>query len=172
MSYAPAWDIIAYSYLLSYNGCNQIMQKINIRKLYYHLRHRYFTINNVVVVVALLIGASWAWGSIGVMQRNYDLQKLVDTKSRQQQLADLEVQSLAFEKKYYQSNEYKELAVRERLGLVAPGEKVLVLPPNSEAAKSADAKLSAVAVTAAAVQPSKFEQWMNFIFGGNRQPSS
>ncbi len=143
------------------------MQKINIRKLYYHLRYRYFTINNVVISAALLIGASWAWGSIGVMQRNYDLQKEVDAKSRQLKLADLDVQTSTFEKKYYQSTEYKELAVRERLGLATPGENVLILPPNSDAAKKADAQLSNVTIVQSSVQPSKFQQWMNFIFGGN-----
>ncbi|MEO5950562.1 MAG: hypothetical protein ABIQ04_03890 [Candidatus Saccharimonadales bacterium] len=145
------------------------MKKINIRKTYYHISHRYFTINNVVITIALLIGASWAWGSIGVMQRNYDLQKEVDGKSRQQKLADLEVQSLAFEKKYYQSNEYQELAVRDRLGLVTPGESVLILPQNSEAAKNADIQSIATITAKPVAQQSKFQQWMNFIFGGNKQ---
>ena len=50
------------------------MKKINIRKIYYHLRHRYLTLNNVVIAVALMIGLGWAWGSIGMMQRNFALQ--------------------------------------------------------------------------------------------------
>lgn len=144
------------------------MKKINIRKLYYHARHRYFTLNNVVVGVAFLIGASWAWGSIGVMQRNYDLQKEVDSMTRQQRLLELETDNLTYEQRYYKSDEYKELAVRERLGLVKPGEKVVILPPNSEAAKRADSTITN-RQSAVIVPPSNFQQWMNFIFGGNSQ---
>lgn len=144
------------------------MKKINIRKFYYHLRHDYLTMNNVVVGIALMIGAGWAWGSIGMMQRNYELQKQLDAKVRQQKLAELETSSLMLQRKYYQSAEYQELAVRERVGLVNPGEKVLILPPNTPAAKQAD-----VVVTGKTPQPnepvSNFQQWMNFLFGGNRR---
>lgn len=147
------------------------MKKINIRKLFYHLRHRYLTMNNVVVAVALIIGASWAWGSIEVMQRNYNLQKRVDAKLREQKLTELETENLALQQKYYQTSEYQELAVRERLGLVMPGEKVLILPPNSQAAKDADALAADKPPVAATRPPSNFEQWMNFLFGGNGKAS-
>lgn len=143
------------------------MKKINIRKIYYHIRHRYLTMNNVVVGIALVVGASWAWASVGVMQRNYNLQKEVDAKQRQEKLAELETQNLAFQQKYYKSSEYQELAVRERLGFASPGEKVLILPPNSQAAKTADVSLGKK--TATTVEPtSNFQQWMNFLFGGNK----
>lgn len=142
------------------------MKKINIRKIYYHLRHDYFTLNNVVVVVALLIAASWAWGSVDVMQRNYDLQKEVDGKAREQKLLELETTTLTFEQRYYKSDEYKELAVRERLGLAKPGEKVLILPANTPAAVQADDQVL-LREPGRTEQPSNFQQWMNFIFGGN-----
>jgi hypothetical protein len=144
------------------------MKKINIRRIYYHIRHRYLTMNNVVIAVAFFIGASWAWGSIGMMQRNYDLQKEVDTKTRNLKLAELQTQNLAYEQRYYQSSEYQELEVRKRLGLANPGEHMLILPPNSQQAISADA--AAVNKTAKLVEPtSDVQQWMNFLFGGNRQ---
>ncbi len=127
--------------------------------------------NNVVIGVALVIGASWAWGSIGVMQRNYNLQKELDAKNRQQTLAELEVQNLSYQKKYYQSAEYQELAVRERMGFANPGEKVLVLPPNSAAAKQADQVVSGKKTLT--VEPtSNFQQWTNFLFGANRNKTS
>jgi hypothetical protein len=124
--------------------------------------------NNVVVGVALLIGAGWAWGSIGMMQRNYDLQKQLDTKIRQEKLAELETENLMLQRKYYQSSEYQELAVRERVGLASPGEKALILPPNTPAAKNADVVSSGKAPQVN--EPvSNFQQWVNFLFGGNRK---
>jgi hypothetical protein len=144
------------------------MKKINIRRLYYHIRHRYFTMNNVVIAVALLIGASWAWSSIGAMQRNYELQKTIDSKQRQLKLAELQTQNLQYEQRYYKSAEYQELEVRKRLGLANPGEHVLLLPPNSEQAKNADAVLTKKVATT--LEPaSNFQQWMNFLFGGNQR---
>ncbi|MBC7943478.1 hypothetical protein H7X68_03210 [Candidatus Saccharibacteria bacterium] len=147
------------------------MQKINIHHIYYQIRHKYLTLNNVVIVVAFAIAASWVWGSLGVMQRNYALQREVDAKKRQLQLAILETSSLELEKRYYQTREYQELAVREDLGLVLPGEKVLVLPINSQAAKDAD--VPATAKTKSTTTPiSNFRQWVNFLFGGNSKSIS
>lgn len=140
------------------------MQKINIRKLIYHIRHKYVTLNNLVIVAALLIAASWVWGSLGMMQRNYSLQKEVDSKKRQLVLVELQKANLELQKRYYQTREYQELAVRETLGLVMPGEKVLVLPENSQAAKSADTVKATTVVPVD--QKSNLEQWINFLFGG------
>lgn len=140
------------------------MQKINIRKIIYAVRHKYLTLNNVILAAALLIAFSWVWGSLSMMQRNYNLQKEVDLKKRQLELVELQRDNLEFQKKYYQTAEYQELAVRESLGLVRPGEKVLILPENSKKAKEADTK-----ETTAVVRPeqtSNFEQWVNFLFGG------
>lgn len=146
------------------------MKNINIRKWYYHVRHRYVTMNNVVIAVALVIGASWTWGSIGMMQRNYGLQKEVDGKKREQQLVDLEVQTLIYQQNYYQSSEYQDLAMRQRLGVADAGEKALILPPNSASAKNADE--AAQQKKAATVIPeSNFEQWANFLFGANHNDS-
>lgn len=143
------------------------MQKINIRKFIYHVRHKYLTFNNLVILTAFLIAAGWIWGSLQVMQRNYSLQKEVDYKKRQLQLAELQKESLEFQKRYYETSEYKELAARESLGLVMPGEKVLILPENSAAAKEADEKASGGgAVVVVQERTSNLEQWLNFLFGG------
>ncbi len=141
------------------------MKKTNIRRLYYHITHTYFTLNNLVIVIAFAIAAGWAWGSVNVMQRNYALQAELDSKKQQLQVADLEAQTLQFEQKYYQSDEYKELEVRKRLGLAAPGEHVVVLPPNSQAVISSDKQVGPS--PAKLIETSNFQQWMNFLFGGN-----
>lgn len=147
------------------------MKKINTRKLMYRIRNKYLTLNNVVIGIAFLIAASWVWGSLGVMQRNYALQKEVDLKQRQLQLAELETKSMELEKRYYATREYQELAVRQDLGLGLPGERVLILPPNTQAAKDADIVASDVVITDAP-QISNFEQWMNFLFGTNHKNSA
>jgi len=144
------------------------MKKINIRRIYYRFRHEYLTLNNVVIVIAFIIAANWVWGSLEMMQRNFSLQKELDDKSRQLIVAQLDSENAKLEQRYYKTDEYKELAVRQRLGLVQPGERVLILPPNSEAVKNAD-KAAQVKPSVTIVQTSNFNQWMNFLFGGNSQ---
>lgn len=141
------------------------MQKINIRKIIYTIRHKYLTFNNLVILTAFLIAAGWVWGSLQVMQRNYLLQKEIDYKKRELQLAELQKRSIELQNRYYETDEYKELAARESLGLVMPGERVLVLPENSDEAKEADETSNSVVVVPQDTT-SNLEQWLNFLFGG------
>jgi len=148
------------------------MKKTNIRRIIYQIRHKYLTLNNAVIAIALIIAAGWVWGSLDVMQRNYKLQKELDDKSRQLVVAQLDTDSARLEQRYYKTDEYKELAVRQRLGLVTPGESVLILPANSDAVKNADkANSTAVSVAEPAIM-SNYNQWMNFLFGGNSKSIS
>jgi cell division protein FtsB len=144
------------------------MKKINTRRLYYHIRHKYFTLNNAVIVLAFAIAAGWVWGSLGVLQRNYTLQKQVDDKQQQLLVAQLDTETAQLQQRYYQTPEYQELAARQDFGLANPGESVLILPPNSQAAINAD-QAATTSESASSVGPpvGNFEQWMNFLFGGN-----
>jgi hypothetical protein len=142
------------------------MKQQNIRKTYYHLKHNFFTTNNIVIGIALFIAISWAWGSVGVLERNYRLQREIYAKERQLQLVELETETLKYQQRYYESDEYKELAVRQRLGLVLPGEKVLIMPANSEVASGSDETDKNLSAQPA-LRQSNFEQWINFLFGGN-----
>jgi len=138
------------------------------KKLYYHLKHKYLTMNNITVGVALLVAAGWAWGSIAMMQRNYALQRDVESQKRDAEILELEVANMRFEQNYYKSDEYKDLAAREHLGLASPGEKVLILPANSDAAKR---EQESAVVQAVSEPPSNFDQWVNFLIGNNAASS-
>ena len=130
----------------------------------YRLKHQLLTLNNIVVAVALIVAAGLVWGSLGSMQRNYTLERTLERKSQELQLATLQARSLELEREYYKTREYQELAVRERLGKGMPGEKLLVLPyetaVETELSPSNDSTVKRVVDT-----PTNFEQWMNFLFG-------
>ena len=140
------------------------MKNIKIRRTIYHIRHNYMTTNNAVVLVALIIAASWVWGSVQAMERNYTLQKELGHKQRELKLTRLQTAKLRYEQNYYRSDEYKELAVRDKLGLVKPGEKVLILPPNTAESNSKNKRQQS---SQKIVQPSNLQQWVNFLFGGS-----
>ncbi len=144
------------------------MKKINIRRLIYRIKNDYFNLNNAVILIAFIIAANWVWGSLGVMQKNFTLQKELDDKKRQLIVSQLDNENAKLEQRYYQTDEYKELAVRERLGLVTPGESVLILPPNSQKIKDED-KATTVISSPQIPPTSNFTQWINFLFGNNNK---
>jgi hypothetical protein len=144
------------------------MKKINIRRIFYVIRNKYMTLNNIVLVIGLMIAIGWVFGSLNVIQRNYRLQKELDDKKKQLIVAQLDTAKAELQKKYYQTDEYKELAVRSTLGLGLPGERVLILPQNTDAAKTADARLkSAKTASSTLEKESNFVQWINFLTGKN-----
>ena len=146
------------------------MQNPQLRRILYKIKNNLATMNNAVIFVAFFIAISWAWGSVSVMERNYKLQREIGSKERKAKLVELENAQLKYEQKYYQSDEYKEMAVRQRLGLVMPGENVVVLPANSESAKKWDEQQQAKqARQVTEEKPSNFETWMTFLLGGNRR---
>ncbi len=141
------------------------MKNQKLQKLYYRLKRDILTTNNLIVIGAMCIAVSWAWGSVSVMDRNYKLQRELDDKTRQEKLVQLEKDTLQYQQNYFRSDEYKELAARQTLGLGTPGESVLILPPNSVAAQTEDSQ-QAKTTAKPVVQQSNFQLWMNFLFGG------
>ena len=136
------------------------MPNLHLKRLLYRVQRDYLTVNNIVIVAAALLAISWAWGSIESMQQNYELQRAVDNKKQQLEIEKLKVALLSYEAKYYESEEYQELAVRQRLGKGIPGEKQLIVPSTDTTNPTQN--------TATTPQPiSNFQQWMNFLFGGN-----
>jgi len=141
------------------------MKKINIRKIYYHFVHDFLTVNNAVIVFALIIASSWVWGSLQMMQRNYSLQRELDDKKRQLMIAQLDTENAKLEQRYYKTKEYQELAVREKLGLVAPGESVLILTGDANYKEVASEDAKTTQKKQDIESSSNFRQWMNFLFG-------
>lgn len=145
------------------------MNTSRIVKRLTHLWHLYGTTNNIVIAVALIVAATWAWGSINTMQRNFALQRAVDEKRRELEIATLEKQKLVYEQNYYNTDEYKDLAAREHLGLASPGEKVLILPPNSDAVKAETAREERPVTTVReqTAAQSNMAQWISFLSGAS-----
>lgn len=139
--------------------------QLAVQRLWYRIKYRYPT-REIATVILVGVAIVWfIWGSVQAMQKNYELRHRVDGLERQSQLVELETRMLEYEQRYLNSEEYQKLAVRERLGYGDPGEKVLLLPPNSEQVQKADA--AEKQQTAAPLPPSNMRQWMNFLFGGN-----
>jgi cell division protein FtsB len=123
-----------------------------------HLRH-YLTIQNGAVVIAFVIAIAWTWGTVGTLQENFKFQQQVDNLDQEIKLMKLQNENLEFQKRYYRSDEFLELSARQRLGKVAPGEHLVILP------SSTDIKDTLQPTIKKAAEASNFAQWMSFFFG-------
>lgn len=121
----------------------------------------YYTLDNIVLTVAVLIALGWVWGTMDTLQNNFRLQAQVNNLRAQVDRDTLVTQNLQLENQYYASPEYLELEARERLGKAAPGEHMLLLPANTAVDTQSPANKTAAATTSA----SNFQAWLNFFFG-------
>ncbi len=122
----------------------------------------YFNLHNTVLAVAMLVAASWVWGTIGAIQRNFALQQQVDALQQEVAYRDLQNETLKFQQKYYLTDEFVELSARERLNKALPDEKLLILPANTVEDALDDPKNNSERPIA---NRSNFEQWLYFLFG-------
>jgi cell division protein FtsB len=122
---------------------------------------QHLTLNNGVLLVALLITMSWVWGTVQAIQQNFELQQQVDGLGQQIAYQDLQNQTLKFENQYYSSDEYLELSAREHLNKANAGEKLLILPPTTVSDKKSSDQPTVLPIT----KRSNVQQWMYFLFG-------
>lgn len=137
--------------------------KTKTRRAKYYFSNDILTLSNIIMGSVIVVSIVWVWGSVSAMEKNYAIQKKLELKQRQALIEEINYQTLQYEQKYLKSSEYQELAVREKLGLALPGERVLVLSKYPEEKKKQQVEIP---------KQSNFTQWMNFIFGGNAQKSS
>ncbi len=119
------------------------------------------TLNNVMLVAALILALSWAWSTISIMSRNYDLERQVQQAQLNNQISKLQNENLKLEQAYYQTNEYLELSARSLLNKANPGEHVVVLPNTNSQGVATQVTVS----SNTSANESNFEQWIDFLFG-------
>lgn len=85
-------------------------------------------IRNVVLYLFVLIVLAISWSGIKTIQTNYDLQKKISALKQQNTVLQLQNDNTALQNKYYQTDQYLDLAARQDLGLAGPGEQVLLVP--------------------------------------------
>lgn len=138
--------------------------RTKIRRIKYRLSSDLMTVDNLIIAVSIIVAVAWIWGSISAMERNYALQQQLEVRKRERLLTEIKHKTLQYESEYLKSDEYREIAARENLGLVAQGESVLILSGYPE--EKAEALISPTQ------KQSNFSQWMNFLFGGNVKKTS
>lgn len=145
---------------------NILMSELStkFRRFRYKLKHEWFTADHIVLFVAAVVCLAWTCGSVSSMSRNWTLAQNLASEEREKALLELEVETLELENQYYLSDEYQELAARKYQNKKLPGETMIYLPENSEAAKTKHSA-SSNGVSASTSTMSNVEQWLKFLFG-------
>ena len=140
------------------------MNKIKtiFRKIKYNLEHNLFSIDNIILIMALILCSVWTYQSIVAMSRNWELSERLATEYKNLELIKLEVESAELENEYYKTDEYQELIARRDLDKKSPGENLVILPSNSETAKNKHKNQSPNSTKDQAY--SNFEIWMKYLF--------
>ena len=135
--------------------------KTGYRRAKYWMRHNLFSIENIVLLVAVVLCLVWTYQSVIAMSRNWELSERLTAERKELELLSIEVEMAELENQYYASDEYQELMARKSLDKKLEGENMVVLPENSEEAKN---KHQEVAVVEQEKAYSNFEKWMMFLF--------
>ena len=135
------------------------------RKAKYRLKHDFFTPQKILLASIAFLCLIWTWGSVSALSRNWLLAQEVMERQREKLRLELEVETLELENEYYLSEEYEELAARRYHGKKLPGETVVYLPANSEAARTKHQDDTENKNPTSVDEMSNFQQWMTFLFG-------
>lgn len=135
--------------------------KDSVRRTKFKLKRDFFTLENVVLALAIILCLTWTYQSIAAMSRNWGLSETLITEKKELELLSIEVEAAELENEYYKTNEYQELMARKILDKKLDGENMVVMPENSEAAKT---KHEVAKVERVEKEYSNFEKWMMYLF--------
>lgn len=136
----------------------------NFRRFKYKFRHDFLTIENVILIIAIVLCLNWTYRSIEAMNRNWELSERLNSTRKSLELKRLEIETAELENAYYESEEYQELAARKFANKQLDGEKMVYMPENSEAARNKHAGETTEIKEDAAREYSNFEQWMMYLW--------
>ncbi len=131
------------------------------RRLKYRLKHDYFTVENVFLLGAIMLCLSLTYQSIVAMSRNWELSERLRAEKKELELLTVETEASELENEYFKSDEYQELLARRNLDKQFPGENMVIMPENSEEAKT---KYKTTSMQATEKDYSNFEKWMMYLF--------
>ena len=129
----------------------------------FKVKRDFLTVENVVLILAIVLCLTWTYQTIAAMSRNWELSERLTEERKNLELISLEVEAAELTNEYYKSNEYQELMARRNLDKKLDGENMVVMPENSEEAKNKHQEESKVA---AEEEPkyTNFEKWMMYLF--------
>lgn len=138
--------------------------KTYVRRVKFWFKHDFLTVENVVLMFAIILCLVWTYQSIMAMTRNWELSETLTAERKELELVSVEVEAAELENDYYRSDEYQELVARKYMDKQLPGEKMVVLPENTEEAKQKHETAVAMKTETEKEEYSNMEKWLKFLF--------
>ena len=135
--------------------------KDSVRRTKFKLKRDFFTLENVVLSLAIILCLVWTYQSVAAMSRNWKLSETLITEKKELELLNIEVEATELENEYYKTEEYQELMARKLLDKKLSGENMVVMPDNTEMAKE---KHKTEKVEKVEKEYSNFEKWIMYLF--------
>ena len=135
--------------------------KDSVRRTKFKLKRDFFTLENVVLSLAIILCLVWTYQSVAAMSRNWKLSETLITEKKELELLNIEVEATELENEYYKTEEYHELMARKLLDKKLSGENMVVMPDNTEIAKE---KHKTERVEEVEKEYSNFEKWIMYLF--------
>jgi cell division protein FtsB len=99
--------------------------------------HKYLNSNDLVLLLALVIAGALVWNTVVAMQKNYRLQQKYNRLQAEVELQEIENQNLKYQIAYLKTDEFLDLAARDKFNKASPGEKLVYLPGSGESRRQA-----------------------------------
>jgi cell division protein FtsB len=122
------------------------------------LKSRWFLVISLTMV-------GWAFFVLGKMVwQNYQVNQQI--RNLENEISEIETsnEKLSDLISYFQTETYKEQEAREKLGLVMPGEKVLVFPEDEDKDEEGDIVSTITKEEDRGVNLPNYKKWWNFFF--------
>ncbi|HCM51582.1 TPA: hypothetical protein DIS56_00375 [Candidatus Saccharibacteria bacterium] len=124
---------------------------------------------NIGLYIFTVIVLAISWSTVKTIQTNYQLQEKVAVLEQQNKVLKLLTENIQLKNKYFETDQYLELAARQSLGLAAPGEKILLIS-KEVALKHIDQKLAAKTIAQAPPDDRSkivrnLHDWRDFLLG-------
>lgn len=128
--------------------------------------NKQFGITRLVLIVGFFILAYMLYNLTVSIYANYQIEKhIAEFQSRNQALAGENKKKLE-DFQYYTSKEYIEKIAKQNLGLINPGEKVIIIPDKDLVVISEQEDSAAIAEQVRATW-SNPKKWWKFFFSSN-----
>ena len=125
-----------------------------------------FGFNDLLLIGALLVAMVLGWNTVTAMQKNYRLQQKYDALKAEVELNELQNQNLKYTIAYLKTEDYQELAAREKFNKAFSGENMVYLPGNGVATQAPVVKATASAAKLKSTGwKANIQAWWHFLQG-------
>ena len=134
------------------------MGELNINNLIERILAK-VKLGNAIAILIFIAMIIWVWATIVALNKNYEMEKQVEMGRLENEIQEIENENLKLQQVYFKTDEFLELAAREKLNKALPGEHLVILPETPKT-KVVDTGIAATAVD----DRSNFEKWLEFLF--------